>query len=103
MAKLTKKDVLHVANLARLNLSDGEVNKFTDQLGDIIEFIGQLQEVDVKNVEPTNQTTGLENVYRDDEIKIENSLDGDQALSGTDKTHNGYFVVDALLAERSDK
>lgn len=103
MAKLTKKDVLHVASLAKLKLSEKEIKKFIPQLSNIIDFIGQLSEVDVKGVEPTSQTTGLENVEREDKINPDQSLSVDQALSGTDKTHNGYFVVDAILTERTDK
>lgn len=103
MSKLTKKDVLHVAKLAKLDLTEKEVEKFTNQLSGIVEFVGQLAEVDVKGVEPTSQTTGLENVYRQDQLNPTQTLTQDQSLSGTDKTHNGYFVVDAILTERTDK
>ncbi len=101
MARLTKQEVLHVAKLAKLELTPQEVEKFTDQLSNIVDFISQLQEVDVKGIEPTSQTTGLENVFRND--KIVPSLNVGDALSGTDETHNGYFKVGAILAERSDK
>ena len=103
MAKLTKQDVLHVAKLAKLDLTDKEVDKFESQLSSVIDFISQLEEIDTKDVEPTTQTTGLENIYRDDEIKKENCLAQDAATSGTDEIHNGYFKVDAILSERSDK
>ena len=101
MIKLTKKDVLHVAKLSNLKLSDSEIKKFTPQLSKIVEFIGNLNEVDTKNIEATSQTTGLTNVLRDDIVKPEISLSQDQALSGTDKTHNGYFKVSAILTERT--
>lgn len=103
MATLTKQDVLHVAKLAKLNLTDEEIAKFTPQLSTIVDFVSQLSEVDVKDVEPTSQTTGLENIYREDEPRTKQSLTNDEALSGTDKTYNGYFVVDAILSERTDK
>lgn len=103
MVKLSKADVLHVAKLAKLDLSDSEVEKFQGQLSKVIDQIGELSEVDTKNVEPTSQATGLENVYRIDEIKSENCLSQDEVLSGTDKIHNGYFKVGAILSERSDK
>lgn len=102
MAKLTKDDVLHTAKLAKLELTGDEVEKFTPQLSGIIDFVGQLSEVDVKGVEPTSQTTELENVFRKDEVEIKNQLTQEEATSGAD-TLNGYFVVDALLSERSDK
>ncbi len=103
MAKLTKQDVLHVAKLAKLPLAGEEVNKFTDQLSSIINYMEELNEVDVSDIVPTSQTTGLENVFRNDEVKTEQILSADTALSGTEEIHNGYFKVDAILAERSDK
>ncbi len=103
MTKLTKKDVLHVANLAKLNLTEEEIKKFTSQLSSIVDYISQLSEVDVKNIEPTTQTTGLEDIYREDETNVDQTLTQEKALSGTDKIHNGYFVVDAILTERTDK
>lgn len=103
MTRLTKADVVHVAKLAKLNLSDSEINKFLPQLSSIIDFIGQLNEVDVKNVEPTAQVTGLENVYRVDGLNSSNYLTQDEAISGTDKTYNGYFKVPAILEGRTDK
>ncbi len=103
MARLTKQDVLHVAGLAKLNLTDSEVQKFTEQLSSIVDLISQLADADIKGVEPTSQTTGLENVLREDKIVEEQSLNADQAISGTDETYNGYFKVAAILSERSDK
>src|SRR5688572_16233415 len=103
MSKLTKQDVLHVANLAKLNLTDNEVDKFTTQLSSIVNYMEELNEVDTDNIDPTTQTTGLTNVLRGDEIKTDQVLSQDEALSGTDETHNGYFKVPAILSERSDK
>ncbi len=100
MARLTKKDVLHVANLAKLTLTPKEITKFQEQLSKIVDYISQLSEVDTLNLESTSQTTGLENVFRSDEVKPE-SFSQDEALAGTDKTHNGYFVVDAILDKES--
>jgi aspartyl-tRNA(Asn)/glutamyl-tRNA(Gln) amidotransferase subunit C len=102
MARLTKADVLHVARLAKLNLTDNEIKKFLPQLSSIVDYISELEKVDTKNIEPTSQTTGLTNVFRGDDIKL-SSIDQNKALSGTDKTHNGYFKVPAILEGRSDK
>jgi aspartyl-tRNA(Asn)/glutamyl-tRNA(Gln) amidotransferase subunit C len=102
MAKLTKADVLHVAKLAKLDLTDGEVKKFLLQLSEIVDHIGQLQKVDTIKIEPTSQTSGLDNIFRGDEIK-ESSLDQNSALSGSDKIYNGYFKVPAILEGRTDK
>ncbi|HCR36463.1 hypothetical protein A2130_02055 [Candidatus Woesebacteria bacterium GWC2_33_12] len=101
MTKLTKKEVLHVAKLSNLTLTDAEIKKFTPQLSKIVGFVGQLSEVDTNSVEPTNQTTGLTNVFREDKVISENILTQGQALSGTDNTYNGLFKVPAVLENRT--
>lgn len=103
MTKLGTDDVIHVAKLANLSLSDSEVDKFQKQLSDIVDYISELNCVDTSGVEPTSQCTGLENVTREDEIKVEEILSSDQALSGTDNTYNSYFKVKAILQERKHK
>ena len=69
MAKLTREDVLKLARLARLDLSDDEVTEFTAELSEILQYVEQLQAVDVSGLEPTNQVTGLTNVMREDKVK----------------------------------
>ena len=96
MGSLSRDDVLHAAKLAKLNLTNEEVTKFQEQLSEIVDYIGQLSEIDTSNCEPTSQTTRLENVLRTDEVKPD-GFSQDQALAGTEKTHNGYFVVDRVL------
>lgn len=103
MAKLTNDDVLHVAKLAKLDLNKSEVDKFASQLSNVIDYFGELSKVDTEGVEATSQTTGLENVYREDKAENSKSLNQDEAISGTDNTHNGYFKVKAILEGRTDK
>ena len=103
MSKLTKKDVEHVASLAKLSISDKELEKYLKQLDEVVNYIGELNEVDTENTEPTSQTTGLENVFRSDELKSQQGLSQEEALSGTEETYNGYFKVEAILTERTDK
>ena len=103
MARLTKKQVLHVAELSNLKLTDAEIEKFTPQLDKIIEFVASLSEVDTEDVEPTSQTTGLTNVLRTDTAKPESILSKDKALSGIDNQYNGFFKVPAILSERSSE
>lgn len=103
MAKLTKDEVLHVARLAKLKLTDSEVEKYTSQLSSVLDYFSELSEVDINDVSPTSQTTGLTNVFRDDKVVGTVSLSQDEALSGTEETHNGYFKVKAILDERTDK
>jgi len=100
MAKLTKTEVAHVAKLAKLNLSSKETVLFQKQLSQVLDYVDKLNEVDTKDQESTSQTTGLENVFRSDKILTSNSLSHEESLSGTEKTHNGYFVVDAILVNK---
>ena len=69
MTALTKDQVRHIAKLARLKLSDDEVEKFSKELTSILQYVDMLQEVDTKNVEPTAQVTGQSNVFREDAIR----------------------------------
>ena len=69
MAKLSRDDVLHLAQLARISLSDDEVSEFSDELSAILQYVEQLSDVNVEGLKPTNQVTGLTNVMRDDEVK----------------------------------
>lgn len=103
MRSLTKSDVDHVAKLANLALSKEESEKFQKQLSEVVNYVSELSEVETSDTEPTSQTTGLENNLRADELKKERTLSVDEALSGSDNTHNGYFKVSAILEERSDK
>ena len=66
---MTKKDVQKIAHLARLELTEDEVEKFTGQLSGILEYIDQLNEVNTDDVEITAQVTGLSNVFRKDEVE----------------------------------
>jgi len=69
MAKLTREDVLKLARLARLELSEAEIAEYSEELSSILEYVEQLQSVDVSGLEPTNQVTGLTNVTRKDEVR----------------------------------
>jgi len=67
MSKLTRQDVLKLAQLARLRLTDKEVDQYTTELSAILDYVQLLDEVDTTGLEPTSQVTGLTNVTRTDE------------------------------------
>lgn len=90
MADLTKDDVLKLARLAKLELTDDELNHFTKELAEILGYVQQLQDVDVKGIDPTSQVTGLTNVMRDDEIK-------DYGISQADLLKNVPAKQDNLI------
>jgi aspartyl-tRNA(Asn)/glutamyl-tRNA(Gln) amidotransferase subunit C len=69
MAKLNREDVLKLAQLARLELTDEEVEEFAGELSEILQYVEQLGSVEVSGLKPTQQVTGLSNVTREDEIQ----------------------------------
>ena len=71
MTTLTQTQVRHIAKLARLTLSDAEVEKYAKELTSILQYVDMLAEVDTTNVKPTAQVTGQTNILRDDVIRAE--------------------------------
>lgn len=67
MAKITRDDVLKLASLSKIKLRDDEVDKFVIELDAIVKYVEQIDSVEVKGLEPTDQVTGLTNVMRPDE------------------------------------
>lgn len=92
---LKKDEVLHVAKLANLPLSDGEVEVFAQQLGETIASITTLDEVSTEGVEPTSQVTGLTNVLDEDAPRP--SLPNEVALKNAKSKVNGSFKVKAIF------
>ena len=92
---ISKKEVLHIAHLSRLELSENEVEKFTKQFGDILEYIAVLREVDTDAVQPTSQVTGLTNVTRPDVAG--EVLDKQSIFINAPDTKDGYFKVKKVI------
>ncbi len=103
MSGLSKNDVLHVAKLAKLQITPAEEKKFQKQLSEVVDYIGELNEVNTEGVEATSQTTGLTDVLRNDKVTPGEVLSQEEVLSGTEEAYNGYFKVAALLKERGEK
>ena len=90
-----KIDVTRVAKLANLTITKDEEEKFEKQLSDVLEYIEVLDEVDTKDVKPTSQVTGLENITQEDVAR--ESLSQEAAMANTKNQHNGSFKVKAIL------
>lgn len=99
MAKLTADDVKHVAKLAKLDLTDSEIKKFQGQLSKVIDYVTELGQVDTSSTQPTSQTTGLGDVFRNDTPNPFQTLSVEDALSQGKKVHNNYFAVPGILAK----
>ena len=69
MAHLSRDDVLKLARLSKLELTEEQLEKYTKEIDAIVAYVELLQAVDVSDLEPTNQVTGLVNVTRTDEVK----------------------------------
>ena len=69
MTALTRDDLLKLARLARLDLTNEEIAEFTGEFADILRYVEQLQAVDTDGLRPTNQVSGNVNVMRDDEVR----------------------------------
>ena len=93
--KLTDEEVRHIALLARLGISDNEVEKFRNQLSNILENFEILQQVDTTNVPPTAYPIPLSNVTRDDEVAP--SYPQVEILSNAPQQEDGQFKVRAVL------
>ncbi len=95
MKKLSTEEVLHIAKLANLILTEEEVEIFSRQLSETLQYLERLNELDTRETKPTFQTTGLKNVSREDEVKP--SLTQEEALKNAKSTYKGFFKVKAVL------
>jgi aspartyl-tRNA(Asn)/glutamyl-tRNA(Gln) amidotransferase subunit C len=98
-SKLTEDQVRHVAKLARLKCTDEEITLFTHQLGAILDYVAQLEELDTKDVEPLAHCQPIHNVFREDIIKP--SLTNDEALANAPQRDGEFFAVPKILEDAS--
>lgn len=90
---VSRDDIIHIAKLSRLEFTDEELEKYTKDLDNIVNFANTLSEIDVTGVKPTNHILDIKNVFRKDEVKP--SYDRDLIL----KMHQ-LKQVDALVCQR---
>jgi len=93
--KLSREEVLHIARLARLGLTETDVDRFSEQLSNILENFEILQQVDTSGIPPTTQSISLQNVMRDDEIAP--SLPPSDILANAPRKEGDCFRVRAVL------
>ncbi len=97
MAEISREDVAHVAKLARLQLTDAELDVFTGQLAKVLEHARDVEALDVGDVPPTAHPFPLVNVLRADEPRP--TLDRDEVLAGAPVAEQGMFRVPPVLGE----
>ncbi len=88
---ITIQDVEHVAKLARLDITEEEKVKFSKQLGDVLKYVEQMNEVDTSNVEPLSHVVDFNNVMREDEIHYDCTKE--QLMMNAPDEENGFFKV----------
>lgn len=95
--RISRDDVAHVARLARLDVSDEEIERFTGQLGAVLEHAADIAALDIEDVPPTAHPLPLVNVLRDDEPVA--SLDRDEVLAQAPAAEDRRFRVPPILGE----
>ncbi|MFA6963396.1 MAG: Asp-tRNA(Asn)/Glu-tRNA(Gln) amidotransferase subunit GatC [Patescibacteria group bacterium] len=96
MAKLSIQEIEHIAKLSRLELSEDEKELYSHQLSDVLAYVEQLNEVNTDNVEPAANVTGLENIWRDDEVENSGIVHKD-IESNAPEFKAGSFVVPGVF------
>jgi aspartyl-tRNA(Asn)/glutamyl-tRNA(Gln) amidotransferase subunit C len=88
---ITREDVLHVAELARLELTEDEIERLGRQLNAILEAVGKVSEIDLADVPPTSHPLDLVNVWAEDDPRP--SLPREEALANAPEREGGFFRV----------
>ncbi|MGN0014912.1 MAG: Asp-tRNA(Asn)/Glu-tRNA(Gln) amidotransferase subunit GatC [Candidatus Gastranaerophilaceae bacterium] len=88
---ITKDDVKHVAKLARLELTEEETEKYSEQLGNILKYVEQMNEVDTTGIEPMPHAIPVTNVMREDEVKYEQTKE--ELMQNAPCEEDGFFRV----------
>ena len=97
MPELRREDVAHVAKLARLIMSDAELDMFTEKLGQVLDHASDMNALDLEGVVATAHPFGLVNVVRDDVLRT--CLDHDVVMAMAPDSEDGRFAVPRILGE----
>jgi aspartyl-tRNA(Asn)/glutamyl-tRNA(Gln) amidotransferase subunit C len=95
MTNIDESTVEHLANLARIDLTDKEIKKFTKQVSSILDFFSELSELDTEDVKPTYHVLEINNVFRDDVAK--DSLPREEILANAPEKEKGYFKAPKII------
>lgn len=93
--KISEEEVIHVAELARLDVDKELIGKFAVQLGTILEYVDTLKNVDTQGVPPTSHAISMTNAFRDDEVK--QPFDRDSTLANAPDKADGNFIVPKVV------
>lgn len=97
MAQITKDQIISLAGLTRLKLSEDEITSLQHDISAIVDYVAMLDEVDVQDLEPTYQLNNLDNVMREDTPE-DYGVDSENLLQNVDDTKDGQVVVKRMIA-----
>jgi len=92
---LIKEEVIKIAQLARISLTEAEVEKFQKELSTVLDYVDELKQVNVDGLEEVSQVTGLVNVQRED--KVVATENREESLSQAPELKDGFYKVKAIL------
>ena len=92
---ISREEVMTIAELAKLTLTEDEINMFQEQLSDILDYAQMLQNIDTTDIPPTTSAIPLSNIMREDIVAL--SLDNDDALANAPDADTRSFRVKAVL------
>lgn len=94
---LSREEILKISELAHIKLADDEIEKFRDQMSSVLEYVGQLSDVDVKGVEPAAHISGVSNVLRDDVVLPADRATRDALLEEAPEREGDLIKVKAVF------
>jgi len=97
--ELTKEEVVHLSKLASLKLTDAEIEKLKKQLSETLDYVDNLNSINTTDVLPTDNVTGLKNVFFEDGKENTRGLTQDEALKNAKRKKDNYFEVNKILEE----
>lgn len=94
---LSRHEVQHIAKLARLHLSDEELERYRTDLSSILDYVAQLQDLDVSDVQPMSHSVEVENVFREDVSRSESPQRVNALFEAAPKKEGGYIRTKGIL------
>lgn len=94
---ISPSTVQHIAQLANIPITAEEEQTFAVAFSETLDVVSHMSQLDTKNVEPTHQVTGLENVLREDKVDETRMFSQKEALANAPQKHDGYFVVPQII------
>lgn len=96
-SKLSRDEILHLAKLSDLKLTDEEIEKYRKQLEETVDYVKNLDELETEGVSPTSQTTNLTDVFFEDGEENKRGLTQEESLKNAKNKKDGHFVVRRIM------